>query len=115
MPRKIIVYLFVGTLLKMPLVSGCAHINYRHCPDEMALHTQFNVLRNDLLQATFYCGSDDVWHYFVVERRLWFITIEDGLKAPAVIPLPFSIKPLSQERNTWVVIDGYTTWLDGLN
>ena len=79
MPRKIIVYLFVGTLLKMPFVSGCAHINYRHCPDEMALHTQFNVLRNDLLQATFYCGSDDVWHYFVVERRLWFITIEDGL------------------------------------
>lgn len=115
MPRKIIVYLFVGTLMKMPFVFGCACINYRHCPDEMALHTQFNVLRNDLLQGTFYCGSDDVWHYFVVERRLWFIIIEDGLKSPATIPLPFSIKPLSKERNTWVVIDGYTTWLDGLN
>ena len=54
-------------------------------------------------------------HYFVVERRLWFITIKDGLKAPTTILLPFPIKTLSKNQNSWVVIDGYTKWLDGLN
>ena len=54
MRRKIIVYLFLGTLMGIPFVSSCVCINYQHCPDEMSLHTQFIVLRNDLLQGIFY-------------------------------------------------------------
>ena len=58
-------------LLGLSLAACRSQVAYRECPDEAALGECFELARNDLLQGTFYCGSDASWHYFVVKRRLF--------------------------------------------
>ena len=61
------VYPLVCILLGLSLAACRSQVDYRECPDEAALGESFFLARNDLLQGTFYCGSDTAWHYFVVK------------------------------------------------
>ena len=108
------VYPLVCILLGLSLTSCRSQVDYRECPNEAALWESFFLARNDLLQGTFYCGSDASWHYFVVKRRVMGVSFREGFRAPATIELPFLIKAFSEEETFSVVIDGYQDWLNGL-
>ena len=101
-------------LLGLSLAACRSQVAYRECTDEAALGESFFLARNDLLQGTFYCGSDASWHYFVVKRRVVGVTFDNGFRAPATIELPFLIKAFSEEEAAGVAIDGYQDWLNGL-
>ena len=108
------VYPLVCILLGLSLTSCRSQVAYRECPDEAALGECFELARNDLLQGTFYCGSDASWHYFVVKRRVMGVSFREGFRAPATIAVPFPVKTFSEEEASWVAIDGYQDWLNGL-
>lgn len=101
-------------LLGLSLAACRSQVAYRECTDEAALGESFFLARNDLLQGTFYCGSDTAWHYFVVKRRVVGVTFDNGFRAPATIAVPFPVKAFSEEEASWVAIDGYQDWLNGL-
>lgn len=104
----------VCILLGLSLTACRSQVDYRECPNEAALWESFFLARNDLLQGTFYCGSDTAWHYFVVKRRVMGVSFREGFRAPATIAVPFPVKTFSEEEASWVAIDGYQDWLNGL-
>ena len=55
------VYPLVCILLGLSLTSCRSQVDYRECPNEAALGESFFLARDDLLQGTFYCGSDTAW------------------------------------------------------
>lgn len=101
----------VCILLGLSLAACRSQVDYRECPNEAALWESFFLARNDLLQGTFYCGSDTAWHYFVVKRRVMGVSFREGFRAPATIAVPFPVKTFSEEEASWVAIDGYQDWL----
>lgn len=112
MKRRVGIGMVAGTLWGLSLAFGCAQTAYQTCPDEATLCAQLFALRNDLLRGTYYCGSDDAWHYFSVKRQIGFFVFEDGLKAPAAVNLPFPLQPKSEEPDAWLAIDGHLTeWM----
>lgn len=101
-------------LLLAMLCAGCAQ-TYRPCPDEAELKSSFFSMRGTLLKGTYYCGSDEAWHYFVVDQRIpitdwWDYTTSTGLMAPISVRVPFPTRALSEDREDWLGIDSYDDW-----
>jgi hypothetical protein len=72
------------------------------------------ALRNDLTLYTYYCGSDDRWHYFAIKRH---IVMDDivSIKLSQNVTIPFAMRKFSTNRNQWQTIDSYGDWINDSN
>ena len=106
--KKICIELLVCACLAASIIA-CTYqgMSFCECPDIFIFQQRCNVLRNDLLSATYYCGSDDKWHYFAIEQRVLFVDELNGLKMPNSTVLPFAIRSFTLDRKQWLVVDDF--------
>lgn len=96
---------FTGCIFDGP--TTCAF-----CPDLDSFRERFDFARNDSQLKAYYCGSDNCWHYFAIERRRIFLRL-DRYKIFSEIQLPFPVRPLGCISDEWTVINGHGDWLRG--
>lgn len=97
------------------LVGCCGEIYYEHCPDVLSFNTRYMALRNDLTIQTYYCGSDDRWHYFAIKRHIVVFDDIVGITLPQNVGIPFAIRKYSNNRDQWQTIDYYDDWINNSN
>lgn len=101
--------------LCMCLASCCGEKYYEQCSDILSFKKKYMALRNDLTLQTYYCGSDDIWHYFAIKRHIAVFDDIVGIKLSQNVKIPFTIRKHSTNKNQWQVIDCYGDWINDSN
>lgn len=98
------------------IAQGCfsyqSEIEY--CENYHAFVERCQSLRNDLLIATYYCGSDEGYHHFVIARRYPLgIIKKERLSLVRTCALPFPIVECVGDDEHWRCVDDQGRWLSG--
>ena len=93
------------------LASCCGETSCEQCPDVLSLKEKYTELRNDLTLHTYYCGCDDRWHYFAIERRMAVFDDVTVITLPQDVAIPFAMRRYGTNRDRWQNIDCHGDWI----